>query len=489
MQCLKLNASGRSCRGIIGGITVYGSHQKCPAEIEAPDKIIRQHLRWLIFIGTSGLLIFAGVASTALLQIRVNSPLYKSISLSNNLIADYVPPYESLLEPALLCAKLVDAPDRQSRLLYEQDLKAFQREYDARYADYMTRVPEGPLKSMMRGEAHETALEYFKLDDQLVALVNANRMDEARTLLASTMNPLYDRHAAAVDQIVIRAKQEARAAEKLAASSVRIYTAAMVSVGLLILFLEGALSWFLARGISAQTDSLAQSEESLRDSEELYRSTFDQAAVGILHVSFEGQILRCNARFAEIIGYPIEEILGNTIQRFTPPEFRAETTAAFQQFVTGKTSQSGLEKPYLRKDGRVVWVRITASLLRDAQGSPQFAVSMVQDITERKQTEEALVQSEERFRTIFESAAMGSSMVDLEGRFLQANLALQNILGYSETELQSMTIKQYTHPDDQERDQNSSASSRKGGEPLTRRRSATFVRTGGLCGHASPHRC
>jgi PAS domain S-box-containing protein len=375
---------------------------------------IRQHLRWLISIGTCGLLIFAGVASTALLQIRVNSPLYKTISLSNNLIADYVPPYESLLEPDLLCAKLVDAPDQRSRLLYEQDLKAFQREYDLKYAEYMTRVPEGQLKDMMRGEAHETALAYFKLADQLVVLVNGNRMDEARTLLASTMNPLYDRHAAAVDQIVIRAKQEARAAEDRAASSVRIYTAAMVTIGLLILFLEGALSWFLARGISAQTDSLAKSEESLRDSEELYRSTFDQAAVGILHVSFEGQILRCNARYAEIVGYPIEEIPGSNIQRFTPPEFRTATVEAFQQLVTAEISRSGLEKPYLRKDGQVVWARITVSLLRDAQGKPQFAVSMVQDVTERRKAVEALHESEAQLREAEHIAGIGSSVWDVD---------------------------------------------------------------------------
>ncbi len=89
--------------------------------------IIRHQLRWLVFVGVCGLLIFAGVASTALLQIRVNSPLYKSISLSNNLIADYVPPSESLLEPALICTKLVDAPDQESRLNYEKSLKTFQK--------------------------------------------------------------------------------------------------------------------------------------------------------------------------------------------------------------------------------------------------------------------------------------------------------------------------------------------------------------------------
>jgi len=138
---------------------------------------ICQDLRCLVLIGTFGLLIFAGVASTALLQIRVNSPLYKSISLSNNLIADYVPPWQSLLEPAVLCSKLVNAPNGESRMRYEKRLEEFEREYDAKYSSYMERIPDGELKELTRGEAHRTAEEYFKLAGQLVALVNANRVE------------------------------------------------------------------------------------------------------------------------------------------------------------------------------------------------------------------------------------------------------------------------------------------------------------------------
>jgi diguanylate cyclase (GGDEF)-like protein/PAS domain S-box-containing protein len=405
--------------------------------------IIRHQLRWLVFVGVCGLLIFAGVASTALLQIRVNSPLYQTISLSNNLIADYVPPSESLLEPALICTKLVDAPDQESRLNYEQRLKAFQSDYDSKYASYMSRVSEGELKNMMRGESHETALEYFKLADQLVALVNGNRVDEARALLTSRMNPLYDRHAAAVGQIVVQANQEARAAEDLAARSVNVYTAAMVTIGLFILILQGAFSWFLGRGISAQADSLARSEESLSDSEELYRSTFDQAAVGILHVSFEGQILRCNVRFAEIVGYPIEEIPGNTIQRFTPPEFLTKTEEAFQQLVEGEASRSGLEKPYLRKDGTLTWVKLTSSIQRDHAGNPLHLITFMQDINERKAAEgrlattmNALQTSESRYRTVYQTSRDALSITNLvDGTFTDVNQALLDLTGYQRDEV------------------------------------------------------
>jgi len=405
--------------------------------------IIRRQLSWLAFIGTCGLLLFATVSFTTLLQIEVNGPLYKNIRLSNNLIADYVPPSESLLEPARLSAKLADAPDSASRLLYESNLKAFQRNYDLQYASYMARVPEGPLKAMMRGDAHETALQYFRLTDQLAALVDQDRQDEARSLLITTMNPLYDRHAAAVDQIVARAGEQARATEALAAHKVRIFTIAMVAAGLLILIVVCSLSWFIAQGISAQADRLVQSEESLRDSEELYRSTFDQAAVGIIHASFEGRILRCNARFAEIIGYPIEEIPGKTFQHFTPTLYRPESQDLLERLVNGVSSTTALEKPYLRKDGTLTWVKISSSVQLDANGQPLHLATFIEDINARRAAEahlatvtEALLINEERYRTVFQTSKDALSITRVQdGMNVDVNKAMLDLLGYEPEEI------------------------------------------------------
>ena len=405
--------------------------------------VIRRQLGWLACIGACGLLIFASVSFTTLFQIEVNGPLYKNIRLSNNLIADYVAPSESLLEPALLCAKLVDASDQESRRFHEKNLGDFQRNYEVTYASYMADVPEGPLKAMMRGEAHETAQEYFKLAGQLVALVEQNRQDEARRLLVVTMNPLYGRHAAAVDQIVTRANKEARANEALAAHKVRIFTVAMGTIGFLLLIVVCALSWFIAQGISEQADKLVESEDSLRDGEELYRSTFDQAAVGIFHATFDGRILRCNARFAEIIGYPMEEIPGKTFLELTPPEYRSESTEALEQFVTGDSDRTGFEKPYLRKNGTLTWVRVTSSIRRDSNGQPLYLVTFIADINARKAAEERLVTArnalqinEARYRTVFQTSRDALSITRLsDGLNIDVNQAMLDLLGYQNGEL------------------------------------------------------
>ena len=411
---------------------------------------IRRQLGWLALVGTCGLIVFAIASFIALSHIEVNGPLYEGIRLSDNLVADYIPPSENLLETALICAKLSDAPDEESRHLYERNLKAARHDYDVTYAGYMARIPEGRLKAMMRGEAYETAQEYFKLTDQLVALVEENRVDEAHRLLVSTMNPLYDRHAMAVGQIVVQAKEEARANETLVAHSVRIFTAAMAAIGLLVLIVVCALSWVIGRGISAQADRLEESEESLRDNEELYRSTFDQAAVGILHTAFDGTIQRCNARFAEIIGHPMEEIAGKNFQEFTPPAYRSESAEALQQLLTGATSRSGLEKPYLRKDGTLAWVKLTSSIQRDGNGQALHIVAFMEDITARRAAEEdltaatnALQTNEVRYRTVFQTSRDALCITSLaDGTFTEVNQAFLDLMACQREEVIGRTSRE-----------------------------------------------
>jgi len=89
--------------------------------------------------------------------------------------------------------------------------------------------------------------------------------------------------------------------------------------------------------------------------------------VGIVHASFEGQILRCNARFAQIIGYPQEEVSGISVRQITAPEDAAESAAIIRRIVNGGDADS-IEKRYIRKDGSAIWARTTVSMQRDGQG-------------------------------------------------------------------------------------------------------------------------
>lgn len=226
---------------------------------------IRSNLRWLTATGFCGLAIFATVAFTALLRIEVNGPVYQRISLSKDLVSDYVPPSESLLQVALICGMMNETSDAAELQHYLGLFRASEQNFEQQHTDYMRRVPEGKLKDMMRGTAYKTAEQYFQIAQlEFIPQVIEGDHQKAKRVLISTMKPLYDIHAAAVDQIVEVANEEARGGEAQAAKIVRFYEGLMVAVGLLILIAGGVLSSAIARGISKQTEELQRSFQQLR---------------------------------------------------------------------------------------------------------------------------------------------------------------------------------------------------------------------------------
>jgi PAS domain S-box-containing protein len=137
-----------------------------------------------------------------------------------------------------------------------------------------------------------------------------------------------------------------------------------------------------------------RSEAALRESEERFRGTFENAGVGIGHFDFEGRWLRVNQRQCDILGYTREEIVRKSIQDLTYPDDRA-SIERFHQLTRGEVPGYSLEKRYIRKDGTPVWTHITTSLQRDAAGTPAYVIAIVEDISERKRLEHELRQSKE----------------------------------------------------------------------------------------------
>lgn len=138
----------------------------------------------------------------------------------------------------------------------------------------------------------------------------------------------------------------------------------------------------------AAAGNYADPLQALRESEALFRNTFAQAAVGIAHVSLEGQFIRLNQRFCDIAGYPEDELITLTFSDITHPDDLTADLANVQMLLTGDISTYSMEKRYLRKDGSQVWIDLTGSLVRnDATGAPQYFIAVIQDISDRKQSE------------------------------------------------------------------------------------------------------
>ncbi len=192
---------------------------------------------------------------------------------------------------------------------------------------------------------------------------------------------------------------------------------------------------------SADDDGSAnprQGRRQLRESEDRYRASFDQAAVGILHTSLDGKILKCNECFAKIVGYLPEELEGSSFQAITPPEDRNGGKLTAVRLLSGEVSTANLEKRYVRKDGSLTWVMLTISIQHDAQGQPLFFLTLVQNINARKQAEkqlaaaeEALRVSEERYRTWFQMSLDAITLSRLtDGTYMECNHAFLEMTGY-----------------------------------------------------------
>src|SRR5207248_2091296 len=120
-----------------------------------------------------------------------------------------------------------------------------------------------------------------------------------------------------------------------------------------------------------------QAEEALRESEARFRGTFENAAVGIVHVDEAGRFLRMNETFCGIVGYNREELMQKTFQEITHPEDLGSCTEAFVAMMSGTSPGFALEKRYLRKGGAVVWAEIFAAIQRDAEGRPSYGIGML----------------------------------------------------------------------------------------------------------------
>lgn len=145
-----------------------------------------------------------------------------------------------------------------------------------------------------------------------------------------------------------------------------------------------------------------QVEAALQESEELLRSAFDNAAIGKALVALDGRWLKVNRSLCEIVGYCEQELLATTFQAITHPDDLNTDIDYAGQLIEGKIRSYEMEKRYCHKLGRIVWILLSGSLVRDADGKPLYFIAQIQDITLRKQAEQALRESEERYRAIVE---------------------------------------------------------------------------------------
>ncbi len=190
-------------------------------------------------------------------------------------------------------------------------------------------------------------------------------------------------------------------------------------------------------------------EKALQESEEKFKNIFNNSVVGISVTSIDGE-LNVNKAFSEIVGYSEGELYNMNWKKITHPEDVEKNQEILESIHSGKTETARWEKRYIHKNGNIIWVDISTTLQRDNKGNPQYFITSIVDITERKQAEEKLIESEERYRNVIDISP-DAIIIHCEGKIVLTNKAAIQLVGASKPDdLLGKSALEVVHPDDRE---------------------------------------
>lgn len=186
-----------------------------------------------------------------------------------------------------------------------------------------------------------------------------------------------------------------------------------------------------------QAEQRQRTEETLRESEERFRSAFDNAAIGMALVAIDGRWLKVNRSLCDLVGYTEQELLSLSFQDITHPEDMDADLSYARQLLAGEIRSYQLEKRYFHADGHVVWILLSGSLVRDAQGNPLYFIGQIQDISERKQAEKLLALQ----AVVVKNMAGGVCLIRAtDNTIVYANPKFESLFGYALGELNGKPV-------------------------------------------------
>ena len=191
---------------------------------------------------------------------------------------------------------------------------------------------------------------------------------------------------------------------------------------------------FLIGNLAAVEIARKQTEESLRQSEEKYRSVMEASGEPIVVYDQEGRVVFLNPAFTRVFGWTMEELLGKRVP-YVPEANWPETIAGIEKVLTNPDGYYSYEGKRLTKNGEVLDVIISASAYRDRHGENQGMIANLRDITARKRAELALRDSEEKYRSVMEASGEPMVVYDTEGRVTYLNPAFTSVFGWTMEEL------------------------------------------------------
>jgi PAS domain S-box-containing protein len=189
-------------------------------------------------------------------------------------------------------------------------------------------------------------------------------------------------------------------------------------------------------GIALDITDRKEAERELKASEERFRNIFEEGPLGISIIGQEKRFLKVNQVFSEMMGYSEEELKQMTFLDITHPEQLEDDEEIHEKLVAGAIPFHKAEKRYVKKNNEVFWGAVSVAVIRDDGGRHLFNLAMVEDITERKLTEHALKESEEKFRTLADQSP-NMIFINRGGKVIYVNKKCEDIMGFSREEFYS----------------------------------------------------
>ncbi|MBS4097843.1 MAG: PAS domain S-box protein [Sulfuricella sp.] len=186
----------------------------------------------------------------------------------------------------------------------------------------------------------------------------------------------------------------------------------------------------------------AESAEALRLSTETLRASVEAAAIGMALVDLEGRFMRANGALCRILGYREDELLQKTFREITHPDDHQASLALVTELLTGSRDNYRMEKRYFHRDGHTVWTQVSASTVRDQSGQVLYFIAQIQDISESKQTRQALADSERFMKTLIDILPGMVSYWTDELRCGFANIAYLEWFGKTPAQMRGIRIEE-----------------------------------------------